>query len=61
MPRPRGEATAVFLCEQLHAAPLRISRIAQGVPQGGELDFVDSGTLGQAISERRPVSARELS
>ncbi len=51
-----GEATAAFLCEQLCAAPLRISRIAQGVPQGGELDFVDSGTLGQAISERRPMS-----
>ena len=54
-----GEATVSFLCEHLRGVQgeqLSISRIAQGVPLGGELDFVDSGTIGHAISGRRPVA-----
>ena len=51
-----GEATAHYLAERLAAAGLSVSRIARGVPVGGELEFVDSGTLAQAVRERRAVS-----
>ncbi len=51
-----GEATAHYLGEMLRARGLRVSRIARGLPVGGELEYVDSGTLAQAFIERRPVS-----
>lgn len=50
-----GEATAHYLAESLRARGLRVTRIARGVPVGGELEFVDSGTLAQAVRERRSV------
>lgn len=50
-----GEATAHYLAESLCARGLKVSRIARGVPVGGELEFVDSGTLAQAMRERRSV------
>lgn len=50
-----GEATAHYLAESLRARGLKVSRIARGVPVGGELEFVDSGTLAQALRERRSV------
>ncbi len=51
-----GEATAHYVGELLRARGLRVSRIARGLPVGGELEYVDSGTLAQAFIERRPVS-----
>lgn len=48
-----GEATAYFLTTQLEQRGVSVSRIARGVPVGGELEFVDSGTLAQAVRERR--------
>ena len=48
-----GEATAHYLGEALHARGLAVSRIARGLPVGGELEHVDSGTLAQAVLERR--------
>jgi recombination protein RecR len=48
-----GEATAHFIAEIAHAKQIPVTRIAQGVPFGGELEFVDSGTLSQAFSGRR--------
>lgn len=48
-----GEATAHYLSELLHARGLRVSRIARGVPVGGELEFVDAATVAQALIERR--------
>lgn len=51
-----GEATAHYLAETLRARGLQVTRIARGVPVGGELEFVDSGTLAQAMRERRSVS-----
>jgi recombination protein RecR len=48
-----GEATAHYLAEKLRAMGLAVSRIARGVPVGGELEYVDSGTLAQALRERR--------
>src|SRR5512139_1082837 len=50
-----GEATAHCIGELLRARGLKVSRIARGVPVGGELEHVDSGTLGQAVLERREV------
>jgi recombination protein RecR len=50
-----GEATAHYIGEMLHARGLKVSRIARGVPVGGELEHVDSGTLAQAVLDRRPV------
>ncbi|MDR1648269.1 MAG: recombination mediator RecR [Zoogloeaceae bacterium] len=50
-----GEATAHYLAQQLAARGLKISRLARGVPVGGELEFVDSGTLAQAFRERRTL------
>lgn len=51
-----GEATAHYLGESLRARGLQVSRIARGLPVGGELEYVDSGTLAQAFLERRPVT-----
>ena len=48
-----GEATAHYVGELLRARGLRVSRIARGLPVGGELEHVDSGTLAQAVFERR--------
>jgi recombination protein RecR len=48
-----GEATAHYLGEALRARGLKVSRIARGLPVGGELEHVDAGTLAQAVIERR--------
>ena len=48
-----GEATAHYLSEMLRNRGVGVSRIARGVPVGGELEYVDSGTLAQALRERR--------
>ncbi|MBI5917865.1 MAG: recombination protein RecR [Nitrosomonadales bacterium] len=50
-----GEATAHYTATLLRAQGIRVSRIARGLPVGGELEHVDSGTLAQAILERREV------
>ena len=48
-----GEATAHYLAEMARERGIRATRIAQGVPMGGELEFVDGGTLARAIATRR--------
>ena len=50
-----GEATAHYVSELLRAKGLKVSRIARGLPVGGELEHVDSGTLAQAVLERRDI------
>ncbi|MDR2452297.1 MAG: recombination mediator RecR [Candidatus Accumulibacter sp.] len=50
-----GEVTAHTLGEMLKSRGLKISRIARGVPVGGELEYVDSGTLAQAMRERKTI------
>jgi recombination protein RecR len=52
-----GEATAHYIAELLLARNLEVSRIARGLPVGGELEHVDSGTLAQAVIERRTIEA----
>ena len=50
-----GQATAHYIIEAAKQLPIKISRIAQGVPQGGELEYVDSHTLSQALQYRLDV------
>ena len=50
-----GEATAHYIAEMLRARDLRVSRIARGIPLGGELEYVDVGTLSQALLDRRGI------
>lgn len=50
-----GEATAHYAAEMLNARGLQVTRIARGLPVGGEIEHVDSGTLAQAVIERRPL------
>ncbi len=54
-PSVDGEATALLLARELAGRGLAISRIASGVPHGGDLEFADQITLGRAIDGRRPV------
>lgn len=51
-----GEATAHYIIELLKVRNIKVSRIARGLPMGGEIEYVDSGTLAQAIVERRSVN-----
>ena len=51
-----GEATAHYIGELLTAKGLTVTRLARGVPVGGELEYVDSGTLAQALRERRALT-----
>jgi recombination protein RecR len=51
-----GEATAHYIATLLGAQGVKVSRIARGLPVGGELEHVDSGTLAQAVLERRTIS-----
>lgn len=50
-----GEATAHYIAEMLRSRGIQVSRIARGVPLGGELEYVDAGTLSQALMERRAL------
>ena len=51
-----GQTTAHYLAERLEDYPVRITQLAHGLPVGGELDYLDEGTLAQALRARRPVS-----
>lgn len=51
-----GEVTAHYLTEMLKSRGVRVSRIARGVPVGGELEYVDPGTLAQAVRERKSLA-----
>lgn len=50
-----GDATAHYISELLRARGIKVSRIARGMPMGGEIEYVDSGTLAQAMLERRNI------
>lgn len=54
-PSVDGEATALFVARELKARGISVSRIASGVPHGGDLEFADQITLGRAIDGRRRV------
>lgn len=50
-----GDATALYLARLLGPSGVRLTRLASGIPLGGELEFVDQGTLGRALAERREL------
>lgn len=50
-----GQSTAHYISAELEGAGITISRLAHGVPVGGELDYLDEGTLAAAIKSRRPL------
>lgn len=52
-----GEATAHYVTAMLKPKGINVTRIARGVPVGGELEYVDSGTLAQALRERKSYTA----
>jgi len=54
-PTVEGEATAHFISELAHACGITATRIAHGVPMGGELEYIDGGTLSHAFASRREV------
>lgn len=54
-PTVEGEATAHYIAQILSDKPLLVSRLAHGMPLGGELEMVDGGTLSHALSGRRPI------
>ncbi|HHH82460.1 MAG TPA: recombination protein RecR [Chloroflexi bacterium] len=54
-PTLEGEATAMYIKQQLQDAPLRITRLARGLPSGGDLEYADSSTLTQALAGRSEI------
>ena len=51
-----GQTTAHYVAERLEKFPVRLTQLAHGLPVGGELDYLDEGTLAQALRARRPVA-----
>ena len=51
-----GQTTAHYIADRLEGFPIRLTQLAHGLPVGGELDYLDDGTLAQALRARRPVS-----
>jgi len=54
-PTVEGEATAHYVSEMVHARGIKASRIAHGVPLGGELEYIDGGTLSHAFAGRKSI------
>ncbi|QUT07548.1 recombination mediator RecR [Sphingobium phenoxybenzoativorans] len=50
-----GQTTAHYIAERLEGYPIRLTQLAHGLPVGGELDYLDEGTLAQALRARRPL------
>lgn len=55
-PTVEGKATAHYIASHLEASPIQCSRIAHGVPLGGELEYLDGGTLSHAFASRLPLT-----
>src|SRR5690606_1978507 len=54
-PTMEGEATAHYIAEKAKRLSVKVTRIAHGVPIGGELEFIDGGTLAHALASRREL------
>ena len=52
-----GDATAYVLAELFKNLPYKVSRLARGIPLGGEMEYVDAGTLAQAVYDRRNIQS----
>ena len=51
-----GQTTAHYIAERLEGSPVRVTQLAHGLPVGGELDYLDDGTLAAAMQARRKAS-----
>jgi recombination protein RecR len=51
-----GQTTAHYVAERIESFPVRVTQLAHGLPVGGELDYLDEGTLAQALRARRPLA-----
>lgn len=51
-----GQTTAHYIAERIERYPIRLTQLAHGLPVGGELDYLDEGTLAQALRARRPIA-----
>ena len=54
-PNVEGETTAAYIARLVKPLDVNVSRLASGMPVGGELDFIDEVTLSRAIEARRPL------
>jgi recombination protein RecR len=54
-PTMEGEATSHYICERARTLGVKVTRIAHGVPIGGELEYIDGGTLAHALNSRREI------
>ncbi len=55
-PTVEGEATAHYISEMLQHLPVTVTRLAHGIPVGGELEYIDGGTLSRAMAGRLPMA-----
>lgn len=55
-PTVEGEATAHYIAEMVRDLPVTVSRLAHGIPVGGELEYIDGGTLSRALAGRLPMT-----
>jgi len=55
-PSVEGEATALYVQQQLRPLGVRVTRIARGLPMGGDLEYADGGTIAQALAARRDMT-----
>ena len=55
-PTLEGQTTAHYIAERIERFPVRVTQLAHGLPVGGELDYLDEGTLAQALRARRPMA-----
>ena len=56
-PNTEGEVTALYLARMLRPFGIRVTRIASGLPVGGDLEYADELTLGRALEGRRELTA----
>ncbi len=54
-PNTTGEATALFIAQELEGMPVRVTALASGLPVGGDLEYADEVTLGRAFAGRREI------
>ena len=50
-----GQTTSYYISDLLKEEKVKVTRLARGIPMGGELDYLDEGTIGAALSSRQPV------
>jgi recombination protein RecR len=54
-PNTTGEATAMFIAQEVKGLPVRVTALASGLPVGGDLEYADEVTLGRAFAARREL------